>query len=268
MIRAAIGGLLVILLAAPPAAAETVRHDHASQRFDRPLDRLRAEVRRHTRPPVDLFTVTEIEERARARTLHRRGDGWGARAPRPTDLGVMWRRARWTYRTHGVRLLTPTTYFTATGQPRPARAMFVVLDPTPPHVGRILVTLAHLPASVQSADRFRTADRADRVAVWRDAVAGWASLVDRLRDRWHPAATLTVADWNVDLRRPPWRRYLTAAFPGQRLTWKRPLPTSGTHRGGRLIDATLTTARGRARLLPHTAASDHTAYRERLRFAP
>lgn len=238
-------------------------HVHASQRFDRSIALLVRDVRRHTRPPVDLLTLTEVQERARRVPLHH-VDGWNVRTGQGTDLAIMWRLSRWKLRASGVRPLTSLTYVGWSGRPVRQRMMFVVLDPRPPRTApRLLVTLAHLPSAVEYGDSFRRSSPS-RVAVWKDSLPGWRNAIRELRTRFRPSVVMIVADWNVDVRRPHWRRVLADAFPHQRLTWRRPLPTRGTHAGGRLIDATLTNAHGRAVLRRHTAASDHTPYVERL----
>lgn len=248
---------VVAVLVAPPAAVGDVVHDHASQRYDRPVDLVRDEFRRHTRRPVSVVTWTEVQGPARSAPLHRPDDGWASRTDPRTDVAVSWRTRRFDLRASSVRLLTGATYRTRAGFERRTRMIATVLDGRGGR--RVLVTVAHLPA----VDYDRP-DRARRMSVWRAAVEGWADDVRDLRRRWQPDLVVTVADWNVNLRRPTWRRYLTARFTGQRVTWAHPLPRRGTHGESSLIDGTLSNARGRARLLPRTSASDHVAYRERL----
>jgi translation initiation factor IF-1 len=254
--RLALAALLVALVG-PPASAETTRHVHTSQRFDRAIPLLARDIARDVRR-ADLVTVTEVQERRRARVLYRHRPAWGVATDGRTDLGIMWRRDRW-------RLVGRYVWHLAPGYPDVfgTWALAVRLVPRAPYVGpETFVSVAHLPSAVQDGDRWRRASR--RVAAWSAAVAAWHGRVRAARIRWHPGAVLTVADWNVDLRRPVWRRTVRAAFPAERLTWRRPFPARGTHAGGRIIDGTLTTESGRARLLPRTAASDHRAYRETL----
>lgn len=228
---------------------EDTEHAHASERYDRPIALLRHDVRRLT-TGRDLVTLTEVQSRRAA--VHRAG--W--RTAAGSDLAVMWRRDRWRLVRSGLhRLAAPPA-------DRAIYALVVVLDPRPPHAGpRVLVSVSHLPSAVQWGDRFN-ARAPRRVAAWRTALAAWHGVVRDARRRHHPGAVLTVADWNVDLRRPVWRAIVRRAFPTQRLTWNPPYPVSGTHAHGRIIDATATTESGRARLLPRTAASDHRAYSE------
>lgn len=266
MIRALVVALVVIVESATPAAAEpTTIHNHASERYDRSLSLLRDDVRRHTRAPADLATFTEIQQRPRARTLHELDDGWTGYTDPRTDVGVMWRNRKWDeIHRHRTRL-TPHTYRTWTrGTIKRTYAITVILRADPPRTGRLLVTIAHLPAGIQRGDRFNR-HTPQRNRVWADAVRGWAAWVDRARRRWHPDAVLVVADWNVDLRRPVWRNRIRREFH-LRPTWEPGhLPRRGTQGRDRLIDGTLTDLRGRARLLRWTPVSDHTPYRERLR---
>lgn len=236
-----------------PVAAEPSTHVHTSQRYDRPTPLLSQDIRRAT-ALADVVTLTEVQGRRAA--VHARG--WGAYTDGRTDLGVMWRRDRW-------RLVHARAFPLARPPAdRPIWALAVVLDPRPPHAGpRLLVTVAHMPSAVQWGDSWNPhAPR--RVAAWTLALATWHDVVRAQRLRYRPGAVLTVADWNLDLRRPMWRAVVRRAFPTQRLTWTGRLPARGTHAGGRLIDGSLTTESGRARLLPRTAASDHSAYSERL----
>lgn len=238
-------------------------HVHASQRYDRAPGLLQRVVRRYTQRPVDLLTVTEVGGHRRAAVLRRPGDGWGVVKGRSTDCALMFRRSTWTVRHWAVHPLTRLTYWRANGTLAHTPVLVVVLDRRPPgQPYRLLVTVAHLPSAVQAGSRLRS-DLPYRVAAWRDAVVGWRLRVAGARRAWHADGVLTVGDWNVDLRLPEWRQYLRRAFPGQRLTWRTPLPRNGTRRA-RIIDASLTSLNGRARLMEQTAASDHRAYHERL----
>lgn len=244
------GFMAVYLIWINPVAAhaDTVTHVHASQRYDRPIPSLVREVSAYARRPVSLVTFTEVQGRARSAPLHRRGDGWAGLTRTRTDVGVMWRRDRWrAVWGHGFRV-TDRTYVTRGGFTRTTVVLAVLLRP----VGggpRLLVTVGHPPPH--------------RPPYWAAAVHGWAALTARLTARWHPGDTLTVADWNVSLRTPGMRHRIGRLFPGWH-TWRRPFPTAGTWGASALIDGSLFTGRGRARLLPDTAASDHRPYIERL----
>jgi hypothetical protein len=255
--------LVVWWITLEPVAAEPVTvHVHTSQRYDRSTALLAADIRRDTRAS-DLVTVTEIQGPRRSAPLHLPGDGWAGYTVGRTDVGVMWRLDRWRAVARRTYLATRRTFVTTGGFVHRSYVMAVVLEPRGRPGGRLLVTVGHMPSGVESGDRFRTG-APSRVWAWRGALAGWAGHVRALRARFHPAAVITAGDWNVNLRRPAWRRMVGAAFPAESFTWRRPYPRRGTHYAGRLIDATLTTLAGRARLMRHTPASDHTAYIERL----
>jgi hypothetical protein len=255
MMRAGcVAGPLAAALIASPAAGEPVTvHTHASQRYDRPTAALAADIRRHT-AAADLLTVTEIQEPARARVLHRQ-PGWGAYTDPRTDLGIAWDRTRW-------RLIgRPRAWHLTRAYPDVYGAWALAVVLAPRAGGRpLFVTVAHLPSAVEDGPRWRAGRHPP---AWRAAVNGWHRRIRAVRLR-RPLPALIAADWNLDLRRPGWRRVVSSAFPAQHLTWAAPLPARGTHAAGRLIDGTLTTLTGRARLLPKTPASDHTAYSERL----
>lgn len=210
---------------------------------------LRAEARRYARRGADVVTWTELAGRAE---VLRHRPRWGIYAPtRQTDVGISWRRgALW-------RPVARRTYWLA---PRTTIAVVVLERPGQ----RLLATVAHLPSHVEYGNHFRVGVPG-KVEAWQQAVDRWRPTIRELRHRWCPCTVIVAADWNADVRRPAWRQRIASTFPGLRLTWTRPLPQRGTHRGGRIIDATLTNARGHARLLAHTDASDHRAYLERLR---
>lgn len=229
-----------------PAVGGGVVHVHASQRWDRPTPLLRAETRRFGRLGADVVTWTEVRERARAL----RRPGWRAYAPTGrTDVAVSWRADQW-------RPLARRTFWLA---PRTTVVVVVLQGATQ----RVLATVGHLPSHVEYGDTWRRGVAA-KVDAWQQAATNWRPALRHLRQRWRPDVVIVAADWNTDVRRPSWRARVNAAFPRMRLTWRQPLPDRGTHRGGRIIDATLTRSAGRARLLPHNDASDHRAYRERL----
>lgn len=240
------GAAAMVTIPARPDPPPIV-HVHSSSLYSRPAATL---VQAFTDYAVvaDLVTWTEVPPRGRAL----RRSGWGAYSrPARTDVAVSWRRTVWTPEARWITRLAP----------RQVAAWLLLIRSDGL---RVLVTVAHMPAHVELGDRFRPGVPG-RVATWQTAVTRWAAQVRAARRQDHPDRVIVAADWNIDLRRPVWRRYLLARFPGLRVTWARPLPRVGTHRGGRLIDATLTNARGRARLLPDDRSSDHRPYVERLR---
>lgn len=260
MIRAAIAAAVLAGVATPaPAHADNLEHVHASQLWHRPRPLLAGEFRRFE--AADIVTWTEVGSRA---AVLRRRAGWDTFArPGRTDVAVSWQAAEFRPLAGWVRRLTVRRYYTRAGDPAPLqRGAFVVLERTDGL--RVLAAVAHMPAHVQLGDMFRLGVPY-RVRVWRSAVAGFARQVDAARRRWSADLVIVAADWNVDMRRPVWRHYVLERFTGLRLTWRPPLPRAGTHRGGRLIDATLTDGAGRARLLARTPASDHRPYLDRLR---
>jgi hypothetical protein len=257
MSRCLAGLVLVLAVQAAPAYADPLEHAHTSSRFDRSPASLAALAHQLRARGPDVLTVTEVDNPRRARAL--RASGWVVYRPPGTDVALSWPRSRW--RAAGAR---PGVLGNGLG------AGWVVLDRRAPRAGlrgepsRILVTLAHLPSHVEYGDRWRTGE--PRVGLWRTAVRRWGHQVAAVAARRHPDLVLVVADWNIDVRRPVWRSTVLRHFPGLRRTWDvGALPRAGTHAGRRLIDATLTNGRGRARLLPRTASSDHRPYDEILR---
>lgn len=246
-----------------PSGARYLDHVHSSSRYDRPVALLAAQARRFiARPAVDVITWTEVRERSRARVLHEL-PRWRTYSPAAADVAVSWHRRVWRPRLLECPQLTGSRYTTGRGTSSPSqRAAVAVLDRRRLDM-RALVVVSHLPAGVEYGNSFRA--RPAVVSTWQAAVAGLHRLVAALRARWRPDLVLVVADWNTDVRRPAWRHRLREAFPALSPSWRRrALPDGGTHRGGRLIDATMTNGRGLARLLPDDRSSDHRPYAERL----
>lgn len=248
-----------VLLALLLAVGGPVVHVHSSSLYSRPPASLSHALAAYAGTGAGLVTLTETT----GRTGALRRPGWGAYSrPTRTDTAIMWRRDRWRPVARWTTRLSPLRWYRPDGtRPRPVAAVWAVLERRDGL--RVLVSVAHMPPHVQMRDSWRPGVPY-RTAAYRDAVDRWGHLVMAARHRYRPGMVLVVADWNTDLRRPVWRRYVAGHFPGLRITWARPLPRSGTHRGGRLIDATLTDARGRAQLLPDDPSSDHRPYAERL----
>lgn len=246
-------GTLVGLVIAADRAGAGVDHVHASSRYDRSPASLHRQALRFA--GADVTTWTEVSRPARKRALAVSGVRvWSP----PGQLAITYARS-WATVDRGSYRPTRAVYRSKSGRLVVSRVVWAVLQ----RAGvRVLVTVTHLPAHVQAGDHWQQ-DHPQRVRVWKLAVAGWAAETTRQRARYDPDATLVVADWNVDVRRAVWRRIVARRFPGLRLTWRPPYPRAGTA-GRRLIDATLTDARGRAQLLPGDASSDHRPYLERL----
>jgi len=241
-----VAGALALALAGPTPAPD-LRHVHSSGRYDRSTVALADQAARFV-GRAGVVTWTEVAGRARA--VRQAMPGYRTFRPPESDTAITWRRARW----------RPVARWGTDLAPGTAGASWALLRDRR-HPVRVLVTVAHLPAHVEYGDTWRANGR---VGTWRQAVATWHAQLTDARRRYRPALVLVCADWNIDVRRAAWRAVLAATFPRLRLTWTEPYPAAGTHRGGRLIDASLTTAPGRARLMPDDESSDHRPYRERL----
>jgi hypothetical protein len=254
MKRTGVAGLILAAVvlgpvspAAPVSPPSPVDHVHSSSRYNRSPASLAASIARLS-PSADLMTLTEVARHARTRVV-RRARGFTSYRPGGTDVAIMW-RSTW-------KRLAASSLKLAPGQ----RAGLVLLQR--PDGLRVLVSLAHLPSHVQYGDRWRPTVP-NRLHTWRTAVRSWSRQIAAARARWHPDLVIVTADWNVDLRRSHWRRVVTGAFHALHLTWRPPFPRGGTHAGRRIIDGTLTNARGRAHLAKDDRSSDHRPYREKL----
>lgn len=242
-----VAGMYVqVAMLAAPANSETT-HIHSSSRYDRSWSSLHRQAYRFR--GADVVTWTEVQGRRtalRVPGMRVWGPGW-------TDVAVSWSGYR--VRDRGAFRPTRITYVNQRGNRRGLWVAWMVLQ-RPGE--RVLVMVAHLPTGVQKAWSGNTA----RVRQWKAGVAGWGRKVSVLTNRYRPSVTMVVADWNVDVRHRTWRHRIDRHFPGMNTTWRRGmLPRAGT-RNRRLIDATWTDARGRARLLRDDASSDHRPYRE------
>lgn len=241
---------------AVPARGDPVDHVHSSSRYDRSPESLSRQAHRFARTRTDMVTWTEVSDDRRARVL--RVAGWRSFTPDGTDVGMSWPRRQWRTRMVDARTLSRHRFTTINGFVSPLQRAAVVVLQRRRGGERVVLVAAHLPAIID-------AERRARLRAWRGALSSLSDLVPRLQDRWHPDLVIVAADWNIDLRRPARREQLRRAFPGLSLTWRRPLPAGGTHERGGLIDGTLTSGRGRARLISDDASSDHRPYREVVR---
>jgi len=237
-------GLIVGVLSLTPAAY-SVTHIHSSSRFDRSERGLHAQAVRFSH--ADLVTWTEVRGSRGNAIRVARMRSW---SPAPTDLGISWTKG-WRVLRRGVFCPTRITH-----EGVRSYVAWMLFD------SGVLVMVAHLASHVQDGKAFRHNQRAVQ---WRAAVRGWGARWKRLDRRFEPAMSVLTADWNVDTKKAMWRHRVRRHFDGLHLTWRRPFPTAGTHRGGRLIDATLTDGSGRARLMRDDGSSDHRPYSERLR---
>lgn len=243
----------VLALTASPASAEAVTHVHSSSRYDRSVTSLHREAVRFRHR--DVVTWTEIGSRRRALRV----PGVRVYAPRPSDLAISWDRS-WRLVAKGMFQPTTVTYRRlVNGRLARLYVAWVVIQRS---TFRVLVMVAHLPSRVQHGDRF-SLGVPRRVDQWRTGVRGWAHRHRVLVRRFSPQVSVQTADWNVDLRYRAWRLRVARPF-GLRVTWQPPFPAAGT-RNHRLIDGTVTNARGRAYLLRDDASSDHRPYQEVLR---
>jgi len=272
----------LVLVATPSAASAAtgdgvLRHVHSSGRFnvsrrllEKDLDRFMAD--------TDLVTMTEVHSTSRASALKEPGwERFWQSGHRRGECGMSWRTSAWTLVTGTTAVLTRKTFHTARNDKRKTvgRAASVVLRSV--SSGRtVLVSVGHLPTNVERADgRGWSHESPDRVAAYKDAIAGWRRHVRAMVGEQAPDVVLVTGDWNLDLKRSWVRRWLRGKWDDlgiTDLTWKAPYPRGGTfvdHLFGRtrrrLIDGTLMSGGSYSwagHLMHDIRSSDHNPYRE------
>lgn len=202
------------LPAAPTGGPGTlVRHVHASHYVEVPAGETEPDVDR-VMAMTDVVTMTEVQDRDRAAVLREAGwqRVWPAGAGRGArNVGISLRRAVWEVVDQGWVRTTPLTFVRAGGATSEAQAAVWALAEHRRTGATLLVSVAHLPPSVTRDGDWNDAVP-QRVAVWRDAVAGWVAHTRSVVDAVDPDAVLVTGDWNVDVRQERLRRVLDAAW--------------------------------------------------------
>lgn len=236
---------------------------HTSGRFDRSPASVKLDLAAwEADDTVSLETLTEYSANPRRAALV--ADGWemfnGTEKPGADDCVIRWRTNTWRLMHSDVAVVSRVKTWRTNGKPIPPQYVASVLLWHLPTGRSLLVSVSHLPSHVEVAGGLRKSARSTK---WRDAIRGWKRHLRTLRRQWKPGGRLIVADWNVSLRAPWFRRYLRFRFPAMHPVWTRPFPKRGTL-GRRIIDVPLISRRlkvtHRPMLLQHRS-SDHTAFR-------
>lgn len=244
---------------------QTFAYLHSSGRFDRPPAQVRLDLGVWLRDTsVSLLTLTEFKGNHRVAVLDE-DPAWslynGEEKPGADDVVVVWRKDEWRLLETDSAVLSTKKSYSHTGHLIPPQRATTVLLEHRPTGHTLLVSVSHLSSHVEVPGGLRESLRSE---VWKDATRSWHRHLRSLRKAWKPTARLVVADWNVNLRAPWFRVYLSRLFPAMRPVWQRPYPKRGTLRR-RLIDIPLVSWRlavtSGPRLLRQHVSSDHTAFR-------
>lgn len=249
----------------------TFTYLHSSGRFSRTPASVKVDLAAwQADETITLETLTEFKGNPRRKALVE--DGWamfnGVEKPGADDCVIRWRTDRWELLASDTAVVSRVRTWSTSGHEIPPQYVASVLlkDRATGHT--LLVSISHLPSHVEVVGGLRA--NFNRSVRWRDAVRGWKRHLWVLRKQWKPTARLVVADWNMNLRTPWFRRYLAKTFPAMDPTWHRPLPRRGTL-NRRIIDVPLVSrrlvVRGRPQFLQHRS-SDHTAFRTVLDWTP
>ena len=207
-----------------------VRRIHWSGRFDGD-DYLLAEHLRHLADKHDahLITTTESQQK-RVRKVVRKAFGkrWGIR--KRGEYLCIFRRD--TFRNLKRPRLDVITQIPNWARWRQMHVATFNLRHKPSK-RRLRLLVIHGPSGIQAGSRFRVGKQAQ--IAWQ----GWAKVGRKMRrfHRTHRNAWQEVAaDCNGNLRDPFWMGWFEAQT-GATCIWRNQVPNTGTHAGGRLIDA-------------------------------
>jgi len=243
----------------------TIRHAHASGYYEGPVADLERQLRKAVTaddPDANLLSFTEVGSDKRTQALKDADpDHWAAWVPNQSDVGLMWRKQKFSPAWKECHKLTDKVWTDGQGRKHETWAATALLQ----HVDgpTIFYSVCHLPSHVQNGNHYYDNKQA---AAWKSANNGWNNYWNNKRKKHHPDLALIVADWNVDFFNSTWRQNVQGYWPSMFLDWSGNMPNNGTH-GGRLIDATWATVQAKdCVLLKDKGGSDHTPYGERINF--
>lgn len=245
------------------------RHTHTSSRFSRSAASLLNALRKYDRSA--LITVTEVSAERREKAIRQfaEEEGYGfilGDKSGMDDTSILWDETRFKVLKAWTELLKGGRYsplnngrLTNTGV-----SFALLLDLVTNRT--ILVTVCHLPASVEGGGRFK---RGTRRTAWLQVRKAWGARRNYWAKHYNAQAVIQCADWNVNIRLRFFRAFFKSVQPTMRLVINRKtLKTRKGTLGNRIIDFTF--IRGRIKVtkaawtLPHDESSDHTAYAEEL----
>lgn len=236
----------------------TIVAEHSSGRFDVEPATLKAALVKQLADRPDFLSLTEMMSEARAEVLWDFTSPYAftrVKGPDGQDECVLMTNGdRWRVGTaHALKL-------SERGIPRRSGSFcfaLVVEVESLASGDRHTRIVIHLPSGVE--DDLREDRSGPQVDVYRDAIRGLQELVASI-----DGPVVITGDWNIDLRRPWVRSYLSHHFPRfARTWWSGNFPERGT-RGERVIDFSLVrgfTVVG-AQVVSSFGASDHRAIHE------
>lgn len=246
-------------------------HIHSSGRYDATRKSFVNALSRYVKQ-ASIITVTEVHLERRENIMREvgmlnnfgvvTGDG-SAR----DDCGIMYDREVWECLAEFTKQILPAgAYSRADGvEVQAAYAAFAVLRHKVSKK-KILVSVAHLPPTVEFKGRFSGSRSAQRARAWRTAHRNWRAAWNDAARQHRVDGVMIVADWNLNIKSWPIRVFLQRLQPGMRAVWGNgPFPGAGTL-GKRIIDHTW--IRGvigrwsKPYLLIDDNSSDHRPYGE------
>lgn len=248
-------------------------HVHTSSRYSRSPESLERAIRKHmARPRAGLITVTEVDAENREAALRRAcvanvwqgitGDKGGM-----DDTAVLWSQSKFDLIHAHTELLKSAAYSPNQNGHISTTGVTMAVLRERSSGKRVLVSVCHMPSSVEDAGRFKATSH--RVRAWYAHQKAWKRAINRVSANHDVDAVLIVADWNTNIKAKFFQNLFPKLFPGMKptLNYKR-LPLRGTL-GKRLIDFAF--MRGRIKvvkrpwILAHDDSSDHTPFAQLLR---
>jgi hypothetical protein len=255
---------------------QTFRHIHSSGRFDATKPSFLKALNSYV-VKASIITVTEVHLERREAIMrevakaHNYGVVTGDHSARD-DCGIMYDKEVWEYVTGFTRKTVPDgAYRQVDGTPvQAAYAVFAILRHKVSKK-KILVTVAHLPPTVEVNGRFSPGRSVSRARAWRTGHKNWKNAWNLIARNHEVDGVMIVADWNLNIKSYAVRTFLQSLQRGMTLVWGNgPYPSGGTH-GRRIIDHTW--VRGavkrvaRPQLMQDDNSSDHRPYIELLGLA-
>jgi hypothetical protein len=242
-----------------------IRHTHTSSRFNRSPNSLEVALDKYM-ADSDLLTITEVDSSSRVQQIAEKG--WkfvhGDSGPRD-ECAVAWRKDKFALIYGKSHKLTSKTYKNDRGwQTAPPYGTFAVLETEGGK--RILVGVTHFPwGNLRSL--ISRHPKGDVAIAFNAQYAGFRLEAEKLAERFDVDGVILVADWNIDIKSPVVRAWFKLTARGYKVNWSAPFPARGTF-GSRVIDIALLSGtlrvKGRPRVLPHDASSDHTPFAQEL----
>ena len=206
-------------------------------RFSRSSWLLKQQVKEFALKVPDVQFFTEVSDRHKWDSLIIDGyqnihsvDNKGA-----SECAINVRSDQWDVLFWESRVLTEHRFFTTRGTPRALINSLTAVIQDKEKVRRpIVLSMVHLPSSVEGYDKSLFSKVKNRVIAWVLAVSAWKKYIRGIRKEYKTRNVLCVADFNLNIKKFKTRRYIKSVFRLYHFTFRHPYPKRGDL-GKRLI---------------------------------